>query len=88
MPRSSEETTHITQYYLQMRHGQAVQVEYVDLADPEAQAQFSELLAATEERHLPYPLVAINDRLRLAGSADFYQVLPLIEEAFEAEQER
>ncbi len=70
-----------------MRHGQAVQVEYVDLADPEAQAQFSELLAAIEERHLPYPLVAINDRLRLAGSAGYYQVLPLVEEAFEAEQE-
>jgi disulfide oxidoreductase YuzD len=85
MPRSSAETSRITGYYLQMRHGEAVEVEYVDLADADAQARFPTLLAAIEERHLPYPLVAVNDRLRLAGSAAYYQVLPLVEQALETE---
>jgi disulfide oxidoreductase YuzD len=63
-----------------LRHGQDVQVDYVDLADPAAQAEFSELMAVIEERNLPYPLVAVNDHLRLAGSAQYYQVLPLVED--------
>lgn len=63
-----------------MRHGSAVQVEYVDLADPGVQPQFEELLAVIDERSLPYPLVAINGQLRLAGTAHYYRVLPLVEE--------
>lgn len=66
-----------------MRYGEAVQVEYVDMADPENQAQFSEVLAVVEDRDLPYPLVAIDGRLRAAGSAHYYRVLPYVQEAFE-----
>jgi disulfide oxidoreductase YuzD len=68
-----------------MRYGDAVQVEYVDMADAENQAQFPELLEVIGEQNLPYPLVAIDGRLRAAGSAHFYRVLPLVEEAFKAE---
>ncbi len=64
-----------------MRHGQAVQVEYVDLADPESQAEYSDLLDLVKDQSLPYPLVAINGELRLAGSAHYFRVLPLVEEA-------
>lgn len=64
-----------------MRYGEAVQVEYVDMAEPENQTEFSELVAVVEERDLPYPLVAIDGRLRAAGSAHFYRVLPYVEEA-------
>ena len=53
----------------------------MDLADLENQAQFSDLVSMVEEQELPYPLVAVNGQLRLAGSAHYYQVLPLIEEA-------
>lgn len=63
-----------------MRHGSAVQVEYIDLAEPETQAQFADLLDNIQEQNLPYPLVAINGELRLAGSAHFHRVLPLVEE--------
>ena len=66
-----------------MRYGEAVQVEYVDMADAENQAQFSEVLAVVEDRDLPYPLVAIDGRLRAAGSAHYYRVLPYVEEALE-----
>jgi hypothetical protein len=55
------------------------------MADPEAQAEFAELYTVVEDRHLPYPLVAINGELKLAGSSHFYQVLPLVEELLEAE---
>jgi disulfide oxidoreductase YuzD len=68
-----------------MRYGEAVQVEYVDMSEPKNQAEFSELLAVVEDRDLPYPLLAINGCLRAAGSADYYRVLPYVEEALEAE---
>jgi disulfide oxidoreductase YuzD len=64
-----------------MHYGPSVEIEYVDLTAPEAQAEFSELVAVVEGRNLPYPLVAINGRLRLAGSADYYQIMPYVEEA-------
>lgn len=53
----------------------------MDLAEVENQAQFSDLVSMIAERELPYPLVAVNGQLRLAGSAHYYRVLPLIEEA-------
>jgi disulfide oxidoreductase YuzD len=81
------ETTRVTQYYLEMRYGSAVQVEYVDMADPEVQAQFPELLAVVEERDLPYPLIAVNGNLRAAGSAQYYHILPLVEQALEAKEQ-
>jgi disulfide oxidoreductase YuzD len=68
-----------------MRYGDAVQVEYVDLAEPENQAGFSELLAVIEDRDLPYPLLAINGHLRAAGSAHYYRILPFVEEALASE---
>jgi hypothetical protein len=40
-----------------------------------------------EERSLPYPLVALNGQLRLAGTAQYYQVLPLVEELLEPSEE-
>jgi disulfide oxidoreductase YuzD len=66
-----------------MRYGSAVEVEYVDMGEPEAQSMYSELLAVIEDRDLPYPLVAIDGQLRLAGTAHFFRILPLVEEAFE-----
>ena len=59
----------------------------MDLADPAAQAEHAHVMDMIEERSLPYPLVAINGRLRLAGTATYYQVLPLVEEALSPELE-
>jgi disulfide oxidoreductase YuzD len=64
-----------------MRHGARVQVEFVDLGEPAAQVQHAEVLAIVDEQDLPYPLVAVNGTLRLAGSAHYSHVLPLVEEA-------
>jgi disulfide oxidoreductase YuzD len=64
--RSSAETTHITEYYLKMRHGSAVQVEYVDMADPENQTKFAELLDLVQDQNLPYPLLPVEAEESLA----------------------
>ncbi len=45
--------------------------------------QFPELDAAVKERDLPFPLVAVNGTVRLAGSAHFMQVLPLVEKVLQ-----
>jgi disulfide oxidoreductase YuzD len=66
-----------------MQFGPAIAVEYIDLADPQAQEEHSELLAVIEDRDLPYPLVAINGQLRLAGSVQYYRILPLVQEILE-----
>jgi disulfide oxidoreductase YuzD len=68
-----------------MRYGDAVQVEYFDMSEPENQSEYAELAAVVEDRDLSYPLVAINGRLRAAGSAHYYHVLPFVEEAFQPE---
>jgi hypothetical protein len=72
------------EFFLQLRHGAAVQVEYYDLAEPEAQAQFSELFTVAQDRNLPYPLVAVDGVLRLAGSAEPYRIEPLVAQALAA----
>jgi hypothetical protein len=69
-----------------MRFGQAVQVEYVDLGDSTSQLKFADLLATVEEGNIPYPVVAINGQLKLAGSAHYYNVLPHVEEILQAEE--
>ena len=79
------ETTRITQYYVQQRYGSSVQVDYVDLGAADAQEEFPELLAFIAEQNLPYPLVAVDGQLRLAGSADYYRVVALVEEALQGE---
>lgn len=75
------------EYFLRLRHGPAVQVAYYDMADAEAQAQFAEVFAVAEERNLPYPLVAVDGVLRLAGTAEPYRIEPLVAEAIAARTE-
>ena len=69
-----------------MRFGQAVQVDYVDLGDPTKQLEFADLLTTIEEGNIPYPVVAINGQLKLAGSAHYYNVLPHVEELLQTEE--
>lgn len=64
---------------MKIKYDGAVGVEHVELAEAENQARFANVLEFAEERDLAYPLVAVNGRLRLAGSAQYYQVLPLVE---------
>jgi disulfide oxidoreductase YuzD len=62
-------------------YGDAVQVEYLDVSEPAIQAEYADLIRQIEEHCLPYPLVAIDDQVRLAGGAEYYRIMPLVEEA-------
>jgi disulfide oxidoreductase YuzD len=66
---------------LKAQYGEAVEIEHLDLQDPENGVRFGDMLAIAEEQNLQYPLVAVNGQLRLAGSAQYYHVLPLVQEA-------
>lgn len=70
----------MTEMYLKLRYGEAVQVEYVELADPDNRERYSELMALIAERDMALPLVTVNGQIQLAGSAHYYHVLPLVEE--------
>jgi hypothetical protein len=54
--------------------------------EAEAQIRFSEALSVAQEQSLPFPLVIINGQLRGAGSAHYYQVLPLVTQVLEMEE--
>jgi hypothetical protein len=56
-------------------------MEHLDLADPENGMRFGDAMSMAEEQNLQYPLVSVDGRLRLAGSAQYYHVLPLVLEA-------
>ena len=62
-------------------YGHTVQVEYLDVSEPAVQAEYADLIRQAEEHHLPYPLVAIEGQVRLAGGAEYYRIMPLVEEA-------
>jgi disulfide oxidoreductase YuzD len=68
-----------------MRFGPAIEVDYVDLEEPGHAARFGDLIETIQSRNLPYPLVAINGELRLAGSAQYFQVMPLVEKAIQGQ---
>lgn len=60
----------------------------MDLADAEHETRFSDLLDLVEDQNLPYPLVSVNGELKLAGSAHYFRVLPLVEGLLGTEAER
>ena len=62
-------------------YGDTVQVEYLDVSEPSVQAEYTDLIRQAQEYRLPYPLVAIKGQVRLAGGAEYYRIMPLVEEA-------
>ena len=78
----------MTRRQVEMRHGSRVRVEYVDLGDPAGQGEYVDVLKRIEEQRLPYPIVAVDGMLRLAGSAHYSHVMPLVEEALASRRER
>jgi disulfide oxidoreductase YuzD len=62
-------------------YGDTVRVEYLDVSEPATQAEYADLIRQAQEHRLPYPLVAIEGQVRLAGGAEYYRIMPLVEEA-------
>lgn len=66
--------------YLQRFYGDRVVVEYYDMANPEAYAQQKHLLEQVPEGYFFYPFVFVDGQLKLAGSAEYYEVLYAVRE--------
>jgi hypothetical protein len=66
--------------WLNKRHGDAVALEFVDLADPE-QARLAEpVLAAASRRRWPNPVVTVDDHLLLVPWFSNWTLYDAIEE--------
>lgn len=63
-----------------------VQVEYFDVAKPEVQERFPQVIEEAQKRRLRYPVVAIDGQLRLQGGVQYYRVMGLVEEALKGNQ--
>lgn len=65
----------MTKLYLERFFGDQVRVEYHDMADPAEAAAQADLLERVPENRRYYPIVLINGEPRIAGSAEYYEVL-------------
>jgi disulfide oxidoreductase YuzD len=64
--------------------GDAVQIAYYEMADPVPNEQAQELLKQVPEGYLYYPLVYVNDKLQIVGSAQYYEIYYAVREVLGA----
>ena len=62
-----------------MRYGDEVQVEYLDLAEPQARRHHPEVIEHILGQGLPLPLVAINGVPKLSGIFEYRMIVDAIE---------
>jgi hypothetical protein len=67
-------------------YGDKVTIEYHDMNIPEVYEQHKALLKSVPEQYNYYPMVFVNGELKIAGSAEYYEVLYAVREAFEPVQ--
>ena len=70
----------MTQAYLNYFFKDKVSLEHFDMAIPEQHAQAKAWLEKVPQGYLYYPIVFVNDELRLVGSAEYYEVLAAVRE--------
>ena len=63
--------------------GDAVQIEYFEMSDPVPHERAQELLKQVPEGYLYYPLVYVNDKLQIVGSAQYYEIYYAVREMLE-----
>ena len=63
-----------------------MRVDYLDAARPADQQRAKALLERVSGRYMFYPMVFIGDELKMAGSAEYYEVLYAVREALSDEQ--
>lgn len=74
------ETTETTRFYLGRMYGERVRVDYYDVANPEEQQAAQHLLDTVDDPGAYYPLVFVDGKLMITGSAEFYHVLRAVQE--------
>ncbi len=65
-------------------YGERVSVEYHDMAVPGKAEQMKDLLETVPKNRLYYPLVFVNGQFKVAGSAEYYQVLYAVRDLVDA----
>ena len=68
---------------LRTRYGDALALEYVDLAQPGMRERFTRFVEMIESHETPLPLVIVNDMATLAGIPDYRMIMEAIETARE-----
>lgn len=63
-----------------------MRVEYLDAARPTDEQRVKALLEHVSGRYMFYPMVFIGDELKMAGSAEYYEVLHAVREALSEKQ--
>jgi len=66
-------------------YGDQVVLEYHDIGAPEAYERFQSWLERVPEGFLEYPLVFINGEFKLAGNAEYYEILVLVQDFIDAQ---
>ncbi|RME45203.1 MAG: hypothetical protein D6791_11310 [Chloroflexi bacterium] len=60
--------------------GDRVAVRYYDLAEPDLAQRFADVLEGARDRNLPFPLIAIDNEIVLAGPVGVETVLQKLNE--------
>ena len=80
---SSAETIALARQRIKDRFGDRVQLEYLDLADPEAEHHPLAAHPQVRTEDLPLPVLMIDDKLRISGQFDIRQLLDTIDAEME-----
>ena len=64
---------------LKKKFGDAVQVEYCDLAKPRIQEEYSDVVEMLKQKKLSLPLVYVDDVLEVAGWLEYREIATLVE---------
>ena len=76
----SAEAAQELQMNLQSWLGNRLTVQHYDLAQPELAGRFTDVVEGAQERNLPFPLIAINGDIVLAGPVSVDAVLKKLSE--------
>ena len=68
---------------LKERFGSNAEVRYVDLSDPNAPAEYHELLDKVRREKLPTPMLVINGKVRISGYFDIRMMVEMADAGME-----
>lgn len=80
---SSSEATSLASQRIKDRFGEEIQLEYVDLAKAKADDDILKWNEEILQRNLSFPLLLLNNQVRISGPFDIRQLMDTIEAEIE-----
>ena len=68
----------MVQAFLGHTYGDEVRVDYYDTSWPDPPPEVRRIIAEANERGLVYPVVAVDGKVRLHGSAEYWQIARMV----------